>query len=218
MKKFVHRDMKPIGGYKFVDPDTGFVFGLPYKTFEDLEDHVRAYRSQNNMPMIDRFRMVWEAYICANTPGMDMKCCSVEEKIARNFKQYWNGAKAFVKSTFLGDEAFVEKSVADERAAKCIDCSENIRNIGHSQGQFYSDKFINMQIAGRRSDHHEKLHTCRVCTCILKAKVFYKDSVVAESLSESEIGALTRQPRSIKTGKRFECWQLTAALKESEDG
>lgn len=216
MQKLIHPNIKPLGGYKFRDPDTGFDYNLKYRTFEELEQHVIRYRAQNNLERIDNFRAVWEAYVCANTPGMAAKCCDVAENVKRSFEQFWSGAKAYVKAVIQGDEAFVDAEIAEKRAQQCVNCQSNVRNIGHHHAQFYTDNFIRRQIGSRSTSVDDKLRTCRICTCILRAKVHYKDEIVAEALSETELGKLMREPRTLD-GKRFQCWQVTAALESGED-
>jgi len=218
MQKLIHPNIKPLGGYRFKDPDTGFDYNLKYRTFEELEQHVIRYRAQNSLGRIDNFRTVWEAYVCANTPGMRAKCCDVAENVKRSFEQYWSGAKAFIRSVIKGEEAFVEPDVAEERAKKCIDCNQNVRNIGHHHAQFYSDGFIRRQVGSRKTSVDDKLFTCKVCTCILKGKVHYNNEIVAEALSETELGRLMREPRSNSTGKRLNCWQLRAAMDKEDNG
>lgn len=216
MKKLIHPDIKPAVGYSFIDPDTHFSYNLKYKDFEELEDHVVRYRSQNNLPRIENFRMVWESYICENNTLMYGKCCEVDEKIQRNFEQYWSGAKAFIRSVIKGKESFVDRETAEERASICKNCSMNVRNIGHSQGQFYTNKFIQKQVGNRTTSKDKDLYTCKICTCILKGKVHYAPSIVAESLSNAEIGKMMREPRHKKTGQKIKCWQLSEYLKEGE--
>lgn len=207
MRKLINPQIAPVGGYRFIDPDTGFAYDRKYASLEELSNHVQQYREANGLPRIEKFQAVWEAYVCANVPQMDGRCCPVGEDISRKFTQYWAGAKAYVKAAIAGAAAFVSQEEADRRAAICAGCSENVRNYGHSHAQFYSDKFIQGQIGNRKSAYHDKLHTCRVCTCILKAKVFYDPNIVASSLSDTEVGSLMRKPVDAN-GRRIKCWQL----------
>jgi hypothetical protein len=220
VKKLVSPQIAPIGGFRFVDPDDGYVYNNVYRSFDDLETHVQTYREQNKLPRIPKFREVWEAYVCANVPGMEGRCCAVEESVKRSFTQFFQGGKAFVKALMQGTGAFVDQLTADRRSSICADCNQNVRNIGHSHSQFYTDKWISSQVGARRSKNHGKLNTCKVCTCILKAKVFYNDEIVADSITNQELVQLTRLPRDA-AGRHLKCWQLTALenhlAKESED-
>lgn len=209
MLKFVRPDISPIGGYTFQDPDTKHNYGR-HASFQDLERHVQAYRAQNNLPEIEKFRVVWEHYVCANTPEMKTRCCPVSANIKRNFQQYWSGAKAYVKAMFHGDDSFVEQEEANARASVCASCTSNLKNIGHNLAQFYSDKFMRSQIGVRKTEYDAKLFTCRECTCLTRSKVHYSDELVADSLTPQEIGRLATNPRHTKTGGPLRCWQLDA--------
>lgn len=219
MKKLVNPQITPIGGFRFVDPDTGFHFNQSYKSFEELEAAVQSYRQANGLPRISKFRAVWEHYVCENVPGIKGRCCQVAQKVKRSFEQYWAGGKSFVKAIMRGEDSFVDQRTADRRGAVCKECDQNVVNIGHNHTQLYSDGFIRAQVGNRKSKYHEDLHTCKICTCILKAKVFYNDDIVAGSLTDQEIVQLTRTPRD-NSGRHLRCWQLQALKKslESENG
>jgi hypothetical protein len=207
MLKFVSKDVSPIGGYWFVDPDNKHNYGR-HASFEELERRVTAFRSQNNLPRIEKFRVVWEAFVCANTPEMRSRCCRVSADIKRKFSQYWSGAKAYVKAMSGGVDAFVPQEEAEMRAYVCSICTNNLRNIGHSHAQFYTDKFMRAQVGVRKTTLDDKLLTCRECTCLNRAKVHYSSEIVAESLTPQEASRMRRSPRNIKTGGPLRCWQL----------
>lgn len=209
MLKFIKTTTVPIGGYTFKDPDTGFDFGK-HKTFDSLELHVHTYREQNRLDEISEFRTVWEAYVCSNIPQMRKLCCPVAESVKRKFTQYFSGAKAYIRAAFMQDDAFVDQETADYRASVCGDCTNNVRNIGHSHSQFYTDKFMRAQVGARKTPYDKDLFTCRICTCLNRAKVHYRDDIVADSLKSSEIARMRTTPRSVSTGTPLRCWQLEA--------
>lgn len=213
MKRFVNPQIAPIGGFQFVDPDTGQVFRAA--TYTDLETQVQTYRQQNNLPRIPKFRVVWEHYSCENVPGMLSRCCDVADAVKRTFGQYFRGGKSYVRALLKGETAFVDQIVADRRAAICKQCDQNVVNYGHSNSQYYSDKFIKRQIGSRRSKFHDDLHTCKICSCILKAKVFYNDDIVAGSITDSELVQLTKKPKDT-SGRHLKCWQLQALQSDLE--
>ncbi len=221
MKRLVNPQNAPVGGFRFVDPDTGYHYNHNYKTFEELEMAVQQYRQQNKLPRIRKFRAVWEHYVCENVPGMKGRCCQVGEVVKRSFEQYYNGGKSFVKAILSGKAAFVDQKTADRRAAVCKECDQNVVNTGHSVAHYYSDAFIKANVGARKSKFHDELHTCKICTCILKAKVFYNDEMVADSITDTELVQLTRRPKD-KAGRHLKCWQLAALesqlSKEAEDG
>lgn len=210
MLKFLKPNTVPIGGYTFKDPDTGFDYGK-HANFDSLEAHVDTYRQQNSLEAIEHFRTVWEAYVCSNVPQMQSRCCPVTEAVQRKFTHYWSGAKAYIKATFMQEDSFVPQEEAEKRAARCADCTQNVKNIGHSHSQFYSDKFMRAQVGDRKTPYDKELFTCRICTCLNRAKVHYRDDIVADSLKPSEIARMRTAPRNVKTGGLLRCWQVDAA-------
>lgn len=212
MKKFVNPNIAPIGGYVFCDPDTGKHFSYP--SYAELESAVQKYREDKDLPRIAKFRAVWEHYICENVAGMEGRCCQVAEYIKRSFEQFWQGGKSFVRAAVAGKAAFVDQTTADRRAAICKQCDQNVKNIGHRN--FYTDTAIKQQVGQRRSVHHDDLHTCKICSCILKAKVFYNNKIVAGSITDTELVQLTRRPRDA-AGRPLRCWQLDCMLDDMEE-
>lgn len=214
MLRLLNPNVGPVGGIRFVDPDTKFEYNKPYRTFEDLAAHVKQYRDQNKLLPIEEFRAVWENWICHEFE-MEKNCCVVSADIERTFEQYIAGAKAYVRRLF-SKEKFVSKEIADRRAGICVDCTQNLHNIGHRMSQFYTDRFMLHQTGGKRTKHDDKLFTCKICTCLLRSKVHYPIKEVAESLSDTEVGRLNREPRSISTGQKLQCWQSVAVEEARE--
>lgn len=206
MLQLINPKVGPVGGIRFVDPDTQFAYDRLYRNFEELEAHVTQHRDQNKLPPIEDFRRVWENWIC-NEPGMEGKCCPVSADIERSFEQYVAGAKAFVRRAFSKNK-LASAIDAEKRAARCADCTQNLANIGHRMSQFYTDKFMLHQTGGKRTSLDSRLYTCKICTCLLRSKVHYPAKEVAASLSDTEVGRLSREPKSISTGQPLRCWQL----------
>jgi len=211
MKKFIQSNVTPIGGYKFTDPDDGFEYNRHYRNFIELENHVIIYRTQNKLPILRKFRIIWEAFVCENVTLMKNKCCPVEKLVERSFSQYYKGAKAFFKT--LIQQKFASQEQADARSETCRRCSENVVKIGHKQ--FYSDLFMISQVGNRRSKNHKDLHTCDVCSCILKAKVFYDSKIISEYVTAKELETLKRKPIDSSTGRYLKCWQLSEFEEQS---
>lgn len=216
MLKFKRKELTPICGFTFTDPDTLKEFKAKnYVSFEGLEYHVQNYRVQNNLPPIDNFRDVWEHYICSNYPTMTSNCCPVEGNIARNFKQYISGAKVFIKSLFQKEsDKFVSEEIAEQRATKCIGCKYNLENRGHFYAQYYTDKIMSRSVGKRRTKRWDLLYTCAGCSCILNSKVWFSDNIVGKSLMREDIVKLEK---AIDVHNQpIKCWQLEARKKLNE--
>ena len=210
MDKFLQPTIAPVGGFDFVDPDDGFEYKGPYKSFAELETHVQEYRRQNGHPRIEKFRAVWEHYKCQD-PRMKRYCCPVAKNIKRNFVQYWKGARSWIKAAIRGEAEFVGEFIARNRARQCEKCDLNKRDYGHSQAKLYADRFMIEQVGSRRVPNAKKLFSCDGCSCILSSKVWYSDESVAESLNESDVRKL-KQARNV-SGQPHKCWQLVSLEK-----
>lgn len=221
MLKLINPALTPVGGFRYVDPDNGFRFEREYSTFSDLEKHVQEYRSQNKLVTIENFREVWENWVCQE-PNTEKICCPVSKVVARKFHHYVNAGKILVSAALKKVSArFVRQEIADARAKTCLNCRSNVYRIGHKHAGFYAERWASAQASGRSTQYGDRLFTCQVCTCILKAKVHYKSSDIKKSLSSLEIARLKTEPKSID-GKPLKCWQLEAVEKinrgESDDG
>jgi hypothetical protein len=155
--------------YDFEDPDTGYYFRYADKT--KLINHIIKYREQNRLEPIKHLNLVLEDYWCrkpVNTP----KC--VPLSLARGWIATFRGAIQVLENIFYGEDKMVSQEVADKRSAVCVQCPHN---IFPDRGPFikWSDEIAEASTGGRRSEHHDSLGNCGVCTCPLRAKVFAKD-------------------------------------------
>ena len=109
---------------------------------------------------------------------------------------YINGGIALLEFVLFGKENTVDQQTADARAAQCVNCP---LNQFPDKGPFirYTDMVAEKCTDGLRSKHHDQLGNCVGCTCVLKAKVFFKGPF---KLSQQEIKDIT----AVKP----DCWQL----------
>lgn len=180
--------------FKFVDPDTNHVYSATTK--QDLIHKILSYRSQNRLPSLQAIEAVVENYLC-NLPE-NMGACEQNNVFKRGLFPAIKGGIAILQS-YLYDK-FASQEVADARADQCSKCPFNI----------YPDKPALVELAdniaiactkGRKSKYHNLLGNCEVCTCPLRAKVFY----------DGEVDTLTTdQVREMKT---VNCWQLSLLKK-----
>lgn len=171
------------------DPDTGREFEDQNK--QSLIDRVTAYRRQNNLEEIEELGVVMESYWCG-LPENKGKCVGAE--LERGWLGYVRGGLAMVRN--LVYKAFAPQGVADARSRQCSGCKFN---VFPDRGPFieWSDKIAEASTLGRRSEFHDELGSCAVCTCPLRAKVFIGDVIPLE-------------PEWIPDMQSVMCWQLAA--------
>lgn len=173
--------------FEFKDPDSGRVHKANSKS--DLVKLIIAYRQQNNYDPIELIDTVVDNYLCM-LPNNAGKCAPFFP-IKRGLWATFKGGVAVVKSLLY--KSFATQEEADRRAAICKDC---IYNVFPDKERFvrWSDSIAEASVGARKSKYHEELGNCDVCTCPLRAKVFFK-------------GDIELTPEQISKMKKVNCWQ-----------
>lgn len=137
-----------------------------------------SYRLQNGFPALEFPDQVIDNYLCEH-PSNVGRCQPIPE-LKRGVLAYITGGVALLK-TFLYKK-FASQELADERAAVCVQCPHN---IFPNKGDFvkWADSVAEASIEGRRSKYHDELGNCAICSCNMRAKVFYGDKI---ELTQSE--------------------------------
>lgn len=154
--------------YVFVDPNSKHLYKAATK--EDLILQIEGYRSQNRLPKIEALHLVLENYWCSLPENTGL--CQ-EMKLKRGVLEYVQGGVALVRNYFYGEKNMVDQVDADVRASTCVKCPHN---TFPDRGAFitWSDELAEASTGGRKSILHDRLGNCEVCTCCLKAKVWFK--------------------------------------------
>lgn len=215
MKQLSEPQVTPPGGWRYVDPDTGFKFRRLYRTLDELVKHVARYRAHNGLSRIPKLRMVIEAWLCEQ-PGMEGRCREVSV-VDRTLSQYLRGAKAAAQVWLQGDRAFVPTIVAETRAAMCVECRHNKRSNKDSALRHYTDEYVQEIVGERKTSVDDKLFSCEICSCPLRPKVHISQQIVQNSLSKTERRLLSMGLWNIK-GELFDCWQVKPVLVLHEGG
>ena len=174
--------------FTFKDPDTGRQFDEPSKAA--LIQRINQYRSANNLEPLDHLSFVLENYWCG-LPENRGKCVPVPA-LQRGVMGFLKGGIAVLKNLMY--KQFAHQNVADERSRQCAKCPFN---IFPDRGPFvkWSNEIALHSTDGRRSEKHDELGECAVCSCPLRAKVFIDEAV---SLEKEWIPKL----------ESVQCWQL----------
>lgn len=173
----------------FVDPDTGYKFSA--KTFDQLITEIVRYRKNNSLEPIDMLAAVVENYLC-NLPENRGKCGN--NALERNYYAYIKGGVSLLKNMLF--PKYADQATAETRAAQCSQC---IHNVFPDKGPFmdFTDDVAVRSIGERKTSVHNKLGNCDVCTCVLKAKVYWGNPLPPFP------------PEQVDKLKSVKCWQLT---------
>jgi hypothetical protein len=173
--------------FEFKDPDTGYQYREA--SMQALLTHIIRYRVQNQLPLLDELGLTVENYLCS-LPCHKGKCVSAPP-LKRGFLAYFRGGIALIKKMIYNET--VSQDEADRRGLICVTCPHN---VFPDKGPFlhWSDQVAEASVGDRKSKYHERLGSCEVCSCTLKAKVFFRGDmgITAEQ---------TAQMRKVK------CWQ-----------
>lgn len=207
----------PVGGWGWADPQTGFAYNLDYGTGErglsQLMEHVRRYRADNMLAAIDpqELRRLIEGEICKR-PGMESRCCDATQA-KRTLQQTISGGLAAAKAvigTFIPGEHemnMVSSKLAERRADVCKKCPMNNPPTDQSALEQLEDKAMLKLVGSRKTSVSDELFSCGVCTCNVRAKVWFGRRLINGSLNNETKRRLAEVTIG-RDGKPMVCWQL----------
>jgi hypothetical protein len=183
--------------WRFTDPDTGYLSVAD--TRENLIKSIVSYRANNRLPPIENLKLVLENYL-AGLPENEGETAPLQ--LRRGFLTTLKGGVVLLEWVLFPTELTASMEVASARAAQCVICKFNeFPNKSHFMQ--WCDNVAKSCVGKLRTEQHAKLGNCMMCTCVLKAKVFYNGD---PKLSEEQ--------RSLAA--IVNCWQLK--YYEKKDG
>lgn len=174
--------------WEFKDPDSGNLYTA--NTRADLVKRIVQYRAQNELPPIEHLDLVIENYLCQK-PYNSGRCVGYAT-LARGLWATVKGGIAVVTSLMY--KSFATQEEADRRSEICVKCPHNIFP-DKSGFIFWADSIATASIGTRRSANHDKLGNCGICSCPLRAKVFFD-------------GKIDLKPGEEESMKKVNCWQV----------
>lgn len=181
----------PPGSWRYKVPETNQTFSGPseHSLITQLQAHYRA--NGYPVPTSDDLRPRIEAFICAAVPDY----CTGNEP-ARfvdgfSFHTVIQGTRTFavwlLKSLLKGSRQYVPQEQANTRAAICQICSFNEQPDGCSGCNSGTLKTVVQVIVGSRSTpSDDSLKACRICNCLIKAKVHLPHSVLYDNMTTKQ--------------------------------
>jgi len=206
LKQLRQKNRAPVGGWRYTDPDTGYAFNERYSGLTELTGRVKQYRLFNELEPIPNLSLVIEDWLCGQ-PKMGAHCRDAKV-VSRTLRQYLKGAQASAKMLAAGEKAYVSQQVADARAEVCVGCRFNKKIDKHSRLQRYTDKYVRSMVGDRKTSFDDKLYSCEVCSCPLRAKVHVSQKITQESLTLKERKILNIPLLGFDGKTKFYCWQM----------
>lgn len=120
----------------------------------------------------------------------------VTEHVGRDFDQLRSGAKARLLTLWKqsplhgllhgkvsrGEEVFVGKEAANRRAEICAGCEANVIPASKGWLQSWADGQMLAMVENRTVRDQEKLGVCEVCSCELRAAVWWDSDILISSM------------------------------------
>jgi hypothetical protein len=133
------------------------------------------------------------------------------KEVPRSADQYTSGAKAaFLKwwrespiyglihgKASRGESVFVDQAEGNRRAAICVNCPHNVIPAGKGWLQNWTDGQMLKSVEGRITESHDRLGVCEVCSCELRAAVWWQPDIIATTTRDAKFAR--RLPRH--------CWK-----------
>lgn len=161
-------------------------------TRAELVQSIVSYRANNELPPIDHLDAVLENFLCGCEENAGE--CEVME-LRRGFLAYIKGGISLLKFYFFPEESRADQQTADARAAKCVRCKHNTFPADLDRFVKWSDDIWAAAVSPAKSAYHDQLGHCAVCSCILKASVFYN-------------GYHGLNKKQMSQAKEVNCWKV----------
>lgn len=161
-------------------------------TRAELVRNIVFYRSQNQLPFIEELHTVLDSYLCSRAENIG--ACS-PLPLRRGLYGFLRGGVALISNVWYNKT--VSQEEADRRSEICKDC---INNVFPDKGPFikWSDEMAVASVGDKKSKYHDDLGNCEICTCPLRAKVWFDEKITLTS----------KEKQAMKESTSGRCWQL----------
>lgn len=162
------------------------------ESFSELLERVEAFRLDRNEDPKSAFAEIHHFTAMHLIAIGRSDLIEVVGPVRRTREHYASGAKAaflqwWSESPLIGllrgkvgrgEPVFVDQAEADRRATLCVNCPHNVIPVGKGWAQQWTDGKMLDAVEGRRTVHHERLGACEVCSCELRASVWWRPDIL----------------------------------------
>lgn len=173
--EIINTSESPPNGWHYVQPESGRIFHHYAK--RPFLDAIRDHRLANEYPISATWVQEIEDEMCRDHPEWGNSVCRrIGAKPGLRLLSF-AATMSFLQmlGKWVTDGApYVEQEVAEERAAICASCPNNVYSeFGCGNCTTKIQQIISV-IGGKRSTLlDDKLHSCSICSCNLKAAVHF---------------------------------------------
>lgn len=181
----------PPGSWRYKVPETGQLFNGPseHSLISQLQAHYKA--NGYPIPSSDELKPRIEAFICSTVPDYCTGNEPAKPVDGFSFHTVIYGTKTLSKwligSLFKGERQFVSSQQANARASVCTMCNLNEAPQGCTGCNSGALKAAVSTLIGNRSTpFDDRLKSCRVCNCLLSAKVHLPHLVLWDNMPDAQ--------------------------------
>ena len=193
MLKVHNTSLVPPGGWKYTDPDTGALFGVP--TYPAMQNKVAVHRRGNNLKPLSQAEV--EHIMCLQaSEGVcggnreDVPVHIPNQPVAAKMSgtDVLNGTKVIFSLKKSGGK-LVSPEVAESRARICSKCPQNVPYEGGCATCVQQLSNIVKKVVGEgKTSMDENLKACGVCKCINKVQVWVPYEHLVKGITRSMDG------------------------------
>ena len=188
----------PPGGWRWRNPITGLVISaMTFNTL--LEGASRTLLNAQLDPSEAAAQIHDETARALIRAGKEHLTQQVAE-VKRTGEQLRTGAKAaFLKwwrespvyglihgKASRGESVFVDQVEGNRRALICAQCPKNVIPTGKGWLQIWTDGQMLKSVENRKTASHDELGVCIVCSCELRAAVWWQSDIIAATTRDAK--------------------------------
>ena len=187
MKTLKDKSTVPPRGYSYTQKETGHT--IQANSLNQLFTYVIEHRKANNLPVPFNIQEHIETSFCEERPEL----CKDSETKPANIKKNisFNDALRFTKTLVSAGLKRCGQAEADQRAAICLMCEDNINPVGCSScKRGIVKKAVSFIVGNKETPYDSSLKSCKHCGCFNAAQVWIPLDALRKTISKEENDAL----------------------------
>lgn len=184
-------DEAPPGGWRWLHPRAGRIhsresfpeiLGGAQRTLLNLGEDPSLAASQIHRVTAENLMRMGRRDLIEVTKEVPRTAEQLRSGARAVFLKWWKESPSFglINGKASGGEpVFVDQAEGDRRAAICAGCRHNVKPAGKGWLQSWADGKMLDSVEGRTTASHERLGVCDVCSCELRAAVWWVPDIIA---------------------------------------
>lgn len=188
----------PPGGWLWHHPSSGATYTAD--AFEDFRGRIERTLLNLGMDPSEAGAQIHAATAEALVAKGHRDLVRPVKEVKRTAGQYVSGLKATALKWWMespvyglikgksdrGEGVFVDQAEGDRRAAICANCPRNVIPAGKGWLQNWTDGQMLDAVEGRTTASHGSLGVCEVCSCELRASVWWQPDIVSATTRDAK--------------------------------